>query len=67
MMNLEIFEREVINLQDGIIHARTQTFKKHLISKLEGVVDLAVMLGIIESSYKNFIMNYRIDTKEKLN
>ena len=67
MTKMAILKKKVIELQGEIKEANTETYKRHLISKLEGVLDLAVALGIITDTDVHFAMHYRIDNHKRFN
>lgn len=67
MTKMAILKKKVIELQGEIMEANTETYKRHLISKLEGVLDLAVTLGIIYDKDAHFAMHYRIDNHKRFN
>ena len=67
MTESEVLKMKVLELQGAIKEANTETYKRHLISKLEGMLELAVTLGIINNTDAQFEMHYIVDNKKRFN
>lgn len=67
MTEMTILKMKVLELQGAIKEANTETYKRHLISKLEGMLDLALTLGIITDTDAHFAMHYRVDNNKRYN